>query len=66
MSKDLNKDIQVKNVNNKINTDIYSVNDEIIVMPNITALVIYLMKKYPNNNEFGKQVRKTVLSWKEK
>lgn len=66
MSKDLNKDIQVKNVNSKINTDIYSVNDEIIVMPNITALVIYLMKKYPNNNEFGKQVRKTVLSWKEK
>ena len=65
MSEDLNKHRQVKSVDSKTNTDIYSVDNEIVSMPNITALVIYLMKKYPNDAEFGKQVRETVLSWKE-
>lgn len=66
MSKNLNKHRQVKGVDSKSNTDIYSVDNEIVAMPNITALVIYLMKKYPNDAEFGKHVRETVLSWKEK
>ena len=45
MSEDLNKYRQdIYSVDNKTSTDIYSVDDEIIVMPNITALVIYLMK----------------------
>jgi len=65
MSEDLNKHRQVKSVDSKTNTDIYSVDNEIVAMPNITALVIYLMKKYPNDTEFGKHVRETVLSWKE-
>ena len=66
MSKDLNKLRQVKGVDSKSNTDIYSVDNEIVAMPNITALVIHLMKKYPNDAEFGKHVRESVLSWKEK
>ena len=65
MSKDLNKHRQVKGVDSKTNTDIYSVENEIIAMPNITALVIHLMKKYPNDAEFGKHIRESVLSWKE-
>ena len=65
MTKDLNKHRQVKSVDSNTNTDIYSVDNEIVAMPNITALVIHLMKKYPNDAEFGKHVRATVLSWKE-
>ena len=65
MSKNLNKHRQVKGVDSKSNTDIYSVDNEIVAMPNITALVIHLMKKYPNDAEFGKHVREAVLSWKE-
>jgi len=65
MSKDLNKHRQVKSVDSNTNTDIYSVDNEIVAMPNITALVIHLMKKYPNDAEFGKHVRETVLSWKD-
>ena len=64
MSKDLNEHRQVKSVDSKTNTDIYSIDNEIVSMPNITALVIYLMKKYPNDAEFGKHVRDTVLLWK--
>ena len=66
MSKeDLNKHRQVKSVDSNTSTDIYSVDNEIVAMPNITALVIHLMKKYPNDAEFGKHVREAVLSWKE-
>ena len=65
MSKELNKLRQVKSVDSNTNTDIYSVDNEIVAMPNITALVIHLMKKYPNDADFGKHVRATVLSWKE-
>ena len=65
LMKDLNKHRQVKSVDSNTNTDIYSVDNEIVAMPNITALVIHLMKKYPNDAEFGKHVREAVLSWKE-
>ena len=67
MSRDLNKHRQVKSVDSKSNTitGIYSVDNEIVSMPDITGLVIYLMKKYPNDAEFGKHLRESVLSWKE-
>jgi hypothetical protein len=65
MNEKLNKLRQVKSVDSNTNTDIYSVDNEIIAMPNITALVIHLIKKYPNDAELGKNVRKAVLSWKE-
>ena len=67
MSEDLNKHRQVKSVDSKSNTitGIYSVDNEIVSMPDITGLVIYLMKKYPNDAEFGKHLRESVLSWKE-
>jgi len=65
MSKDLNKHRQIKSVDSRSNTDIYSVDNEIIAMPNITSLVIYLMKKHSNDAEFGKEVRNAILSWKE-
>tara|TARA_B100000900_G_C19965882_1_gene467728 strand:+ start:265 stop:465 length:201 start_codon:yes stop_codon:yes gene_type:complete len=65
MSKDLNKHRQVKSVDSNTNTDIYSVDNEIVAMPNITALVIYLMKKYPNDADLGRNIREAVLSWKE-
>ncbi len=64
MTKELNKHRQVKSVDSKNNTDIYSVDNELIAMPNMTTLVIYLMKKYPNDTEFGKHVREAILSWK--
>ena len=65
MSEDLNKHRQVKSVDSNTITGIYSVDNEIVSMPDITGLVIYLMKKYPNDAELGKHVRKAVLSWKE-
>jgi len=65
MSKDLNKHRQVKSVDSNANMSTYSIDNEIVTMPNITALVIHLMKKYPNDAEFGKHVRESVLSWKE-
>lgn len=65
MSKDLNKHRQVKSVDSKSNTDIYSIDNEVIAMPNITALVIHLIKKYPNDADLGKHVRNAVVSWKE-
>ena len=66
MSEDLNKHRQVKSVDSKTNTNIYSIDNEIVAIPNITALVVYLVKTYPNDTDLGKQVRNTVLSWKEK
>ena len=63
--KQMDEHRQVKSVDSNTNTDIYSVDNELIAMPNITALVIHLMKKYPNDAEFGKHVRESVLSWKE-
>ncbi len=64
--KELNKHRQVKGVDSKTNIDIYSVDNEIVSMPNITALMMYLVKTYSNDTDLGKQVRNTVLSWKEK
>ena len=66
MSKDLNKHRQVKSVDSNTNMSTYSIDNEIVTMPNITALVIHLMKKYPNDTDLGKHIRATVLSWKEK
>ena len=65
MTKDLNKHRQVKSVDSNTNMSTYSIDNEIVTMPNITALVIHLMKKYPNDAEFGKHVRNAVVSWKE-
>ena len=67
MSKeDLNKHRQVKGVDSNTNTDIYSVDNKLVAMPNITALVIYFVMEYPNDADLGKHVRNAVLSWKEK
>jgi len=66
MSKEeLNKLRQVKSVDSNTNMSTYSIDNEIVTMPNITVLVLHLMKKYPNDADLGKQVRKAVLSWKE-
>ena len=65
MSKDLNKHRQVKSVDSNTITGIYSVDNEIVSMPDITGLVIYLMKKYPNDADLGRNIRESVLSWKE-
>ena len=46
MSEDLNKHRQVKSVDSKTNTNIYSIDNEIVAIPNITALVVYLVKTY--------------------
>ena len=61
MSEDLNKHRQVKSVDSKSNTESYDVDS----MPNFTGLILYLMKKYPNDAELGKNIREAVLSWKE-
>ena len=66
MSKEeLNKLRQVKGVDSNTNTNIYSVDNKLVAMPNITALVIHYVNKYPNDSDLGKHVRKAVLSWKE-
>ena len=61
MSKDLNKYRQVKSVDSKSNTESYHVDS----MPNFTGLIVYLMKKYPNDADLGRNIREAVLSWKE-
>ena len=63
--KELNKLRQVKGVDSNSNTSIYTIDNELIAMPNITALMIHFVKKYPNDADLGKQVRNTIMSWKE-
>ena len=62
---ELNKLRQVKGVDSNTNTSIYTIDDELIAMPNITALMVHFVKKYPNDTDLGKHVRNTVMSWKE-
>ena len=61
----LNKLRQVKSVDSNTSTGIYTIDNELIAMPNITALMVHFVKKYPNDTDLGKHVRNTVMSWKE-
>ena len=63
--KELNKLRQVKGVDSNTNTSIYKIDNELIAMPNITALIVHFVKKYPNDTDLGKNIRNTVMSWKE-
>tara|TARA_Y100000592_G_scaffold98645_1_gene172290 strand:- start:3453 stop:3680 length:228 start_codon:yes stop_codon:yes gene_type:complete len=61
----LNKLRQVKGVDSNTSTGIYSIDNQLIAMPNITALMVHFVKKYPNDADLGKHVRNTIMSWKE-
>lgn len=61
----LNKLRQVKGVDSNTSTGIYNIDNQLIAMPNITALMVHFVKKYPNDTDLGKHVRNTVMSWKE-
>jgi hypothetical protein len=63
MSEDLNKHRQVKGVDSITALGIYTVNNKVVSMPDLTGTIIDLMKEYPNDADLGKKVRRLILNY---
>jgi hypothetical protein len=63
MSEDLNKHRQVKGVDSITALGIYTVNNKVVSMPDLTGTIIDLMKEYPNDADLGKKVRQLILNY---